>query len=294
MSQWKEETHDYHHDFELRVHNNRENAFCFSEILQPHYHREFELIILRSGRCIFRIGESEIDTKEGDIVIANPMQLHSGYSVEESLVDYVAVVIGPDVFLGNASDEVGNEEVMPFLTGQHMLPNVIRPSEEAYPVVTSVLSQILREHQDRCSGYRLKIRGLLYLLLVQVMRYYDVSPPEGKQVYVRVAQYARFSELFAYLEKHCAEKISLEEAARLTGLSPDYFCRAFKKLCGCTFITYYNRLKIEKAEQLLRTTDMTISEVSDYLSFSSVNYFGKLFKKHKNYSPSACRKTYID
>jgi len=62
--------------------------------------------------------------------------------------------------------------------------------------------------------------------------------------------------------------------------------KLYKKRTGITLKTYINEYRIEKAKELLRTGDKTISEVAESVDFDNFSYFSALFKKITGVSPS--------
>ncbi len=88
-----------------------------------------------------------------------------------------------------------------------------------------------------------------------------------------------------YIEEHYAEQLSLVQAARMACLNRSHFCRHFRSVTGCSFIEYTNRIRIKKAEDLLRNREMSITEIAFAIGYNSVNYFDEIFKKTTGYSP---------
>ena len=64
----------------------------------------------------------------------------------------------------------------------------------------------------------------------------------------------------------------------------------FKDSIGRTPIDYINGIRINRAMQMLATTDTSVNDISDELGFSNANYFHKIFKQYMNTSPVAYRK----
>ena len=64
---------------------------------------------------------------------------------------------------------------------------------------------------------------------------------------------------------------------------------SFKKKYGTTVITYLNQVRLDNAEHLIRTTDMSFKEISYVCGFCDQNYFSKLFADRFGCSPSAFR-----
>lgn len=82
-----------------------------------------------------------------------------------------------------------------------------------------------------------------------------------------------------YLENHYTENISLEDAAKEMNISKHYLCSIFKKETGENMSLYINKLRIEKAKQLLLESDSRIKEVFEKVGYSNQQYFSKIFKK---------------
>lgn len=93
-----------------------------------------------------------------------------------------------------------------------------------------------------------------------------------------------------YIHKHKNENVSLEKAAKLCHISTSYFSRMFKKEVGQNFSSYISSLKIAWAKDLISSTNMTISEISDNLGFNECGYFIKIFKKYEGLTPYLYRK----
>lgn len=73
------------------------------------------------------------------------------------------------------------------------------------------------------------------------------------------------------------------------GVSEGYLSSAFKKMTGFTIPAYINSLRIEKAKELLRATDKTITDIVYYCGFDSLRHFNRQFKKETGSSPSEYR-----
>ena len=100
------------------------------------------------------------------------------------------------------------------------------------------------------------------------------------------------SPAFEYIFNHKSEKISQKEMAVLCHTSTSYFSKLFSKETGESFPNYLSHIKIEWAKQMLESSDMPISQISDELGFNESGYFIKTFKKWEGTTPSHYRKYY--
>jgi two-component system response regulator YesN len=76
-----------------------------------------------------------------------------------------------------------------------------------------------------------------------------------------------------------ARAFTVEAAAEIAGMSPSHFAHVFKEETGHSFIDFVNRCRMDRARELLLTTNLLIKEIADRLGFENSNYFCTLFRK---------------
>jgi len=85
------------------------------------------------------------------------------------------------------------------------------------------------------------------------------------------------------------EDVTIRDLAQRHGITPAYLGQLFKKEYGESFNDYRNRLRIEEAARLLRTTDMRVYEISQHVGYQSTDYFERRFSAFFNTTPTAYR-----
>nr|WP_312474039.1 Ada metal-binding domain-containing protein [Neobacillus sp.] len=93
----------------------------------------------------------------------------------------------------------------------------------------------------------------------------------------------------SFLVNHYREKLVLQDIANHVGVSPFYLERLFKQETSETPRTYLEKIRIDKAAYLLRSTDRTNLEICFEIGFQSSSNFYKAFRRLKNCSPSEYR-----
>ncbi len=93
-----------------------------------------------------------------------------------------------------------------------------------------------------------------------------------------------------YIHQHYMKDLNIEKVAARFFLSPNYFCRYFKKSTGVTFVEYLNIYRIQKAEELLHNHSLGIMDISIRCGFGSISQFYRYFKQVKGMSPTELRK----
>ena len=94
-----------------------------------------------------------------------------------------------------------------------------------------------------------------------------------------------------YIEDNLKSDISIDQLASLVHLSKFYFIRLFKRLMGVSPYQYVQITRINRAKELLISTDFRINEVADAVGFSSAMRFTKFFSDMTGMSPSTFRKS---
>lgn len=95
-----------------------------------------------------------------------------------------------------------------------------------------------------------------------------------------------------YIYNHIHDRITVEDLAEYTGLSPSYLSRLFKKELGIAVSDYIREKKIDKAQNLLKFSDFSLVEIANYLSFSSQSHFIQTFEKLVGMTPKKFRDRY--
>ncbi|MBW4840893.1 MAG: helix-turn-helix transcriptional regulator [Paenibacillaceae bacterium] len=88
------------------------------------------------------------------------------------------------------------------------------------------------------------------------------------------------------MREHLTERLTLAELSDLVQLSTYYLTRVFKQATGYTVIEYFNKLKMDKAKELILDSDKKIKDVALELGFADEFYFSRIFKRTEGISPS--------
>lgn len=100
-------------------------------------------------------------------------------------------------------------------------------------------------------------------------------------------------DCIGYIRTHVNTPVSVADVAHVIHRSESYTMKLFHDELGITISHFVNRCKLEEAKSLLSHTEMTLSEISNYLCFSSQSYFQNLFKKKYGVTPNAYRKKFL-
>lgn len=96
-------------------------------------------------------------------------------------------------------------------------------------------------------------------------------------------------ECIQFITQHINDPIRVQDVADHIGKSRSYISTKFKKELGFDLNDFIMQCKLEEAKSLLRYSDKTLSEISNYLCFSSQSYFQNVFKKKYRMTPKQYR-----
>ena len=92
-----------------------------------------------------------------------------------------------------------------------------------------------------------------------------------------------------HIDRHYQQPLDLDQLAAVAGVSKFHFARTFKATYGETPIRYLTRRRIERAQDLLRAANLTVTEVCMLVGFSSLGSFSSRFAQLVGESPTAYR-----
>jgi AraC-like DNA-binding protein len=97
-----------------------------------------------------------------------------------------------------------------------------------------------------------------------------------------------------HADRHYTDPLDLEELAGIAGLSKFHFQRLFKATYGITPAAYVSERRIERAQDLLRATNLTVTEVCHAVGFSSLGSFSSRFRELVGETPSDFQRRYAE
>lgn len=236
----------------------------------PHYHSLYEIYFLEEGNCTYIIDDKVYNVQAGDIVIIPDSVIHhtkyDNIKHSRILVNctgrYIPTSIQTNISTGNYLFR------NPFVADE--IRKLLDKIETEYNLGDSFSDEIISCHTH----------SLFYLLMRNTGSCIDIT--DGNKVIERAV---------AYIKENFASDITLSSLAKMFSVSPEHFSRLFKKETGLGFSKYLNSLRLQYAEQLLKSSDEhNITRVAEKSGFEDSNYFSKKFKEAYGTSPKKVQK----
>jgi two-component system response regulator YesN len=92
-----------------------------------------------------------------------------------------------------------------------------------------------------------------------------------------------------YIRAHYSEELTLEKVASIVYLNPVYFSQLFKQKTGKGFKEYVTHLRLERAMELLRDSELKVGDISERVGYPDVRHFSQIFRKKTGFTPSEYR-----
>nr|WP_297353005.1 AraC family transcriptional regulator [uncultured Caldimonas sp.] len=256
-----------------------------NQLVRWHYHEEYELHLIVATRGKVFVGDHIGHFEPGHLVLTGPRLPHNWISTDtppEGVPLRDVVMQFADAPIREAS------EVFPEM--REALPLLERAR---YGVEFFGLSQQVRERYQRIKeSHGLKRFGEFVDLLGELASCTDYRLLSTVQLQSTEddSTLARISSIVDYITEHCTEQLTLPEVSARVGMTPSQFSRFFSRATGNTFTEFVNRLRINKACQLLMETDRYITNVCYDVGFNNVANFNRRFLQIKGVTPKEFRR----
>lgn len=254
-----------------------------------HYHDFCELVIVTKGSAFHCLGKTEFPVTAGDVFLLQGKQRH--YFHDRKNLELINVMYDP------ARIELPESELrkMPGYCAMFMLEPAYRQQHRfasrlhlhRIPLgyVEQITSDMESESTQKTAGYEVALRARLLELLVFLARAYTGNSATEAHALLRIGH------VIGALENDFSKDWKLDELQKIAGMSRSNLARVFQKATGQSAIEYLIRLRIQKAMELLHSTDMTITEIALEVGFNDSNYFSRQFRAITGISPTSYRST---
>jgi AraC-like DNA-binding protein/quercetin dioxygenase-like cupin family protein len=252
-----------------------------------HFHAEYELTLILSGKGKRYIGNHMADFKAGDMVLAGINLPHCWKLVPEKQSDAKAIVIHFTAdFLGDSFfDKPENAAIKSML---QKAVNGIWFDQECYK---QVYGSLIEMKQQDSFNVLLSFLSILYRLAQSSkLVLLDKEPDVAR---LSLVEQKRINPVLAYLVDNFRKEVSLHAAAALTNMTTNAFCKYFKKITRKTFMEMVIQYRLNYATQQLIETDKPVSDIAFNSGFNDVSHFYKVFKSKMGLSPLGYRKKFM-
>ncbi|MFL5739804.1 MAG: helix-turn-helix domain-containing protein [Flavisolibacter sp.] len=253
--------------------------------IPPHKWSHSRIGLIKQGSADYACGIYKFKATKNTLVIIPPRVVNSSTNWTENTKGYF-LLFNPDFFLQNhfpykhlENKKILMSSIQPFL----------RLTDDQADQVESIFKIIFEEKQGNHSHKKELIAiKIIELLILSERLYSEVLDFSGNEITLEVVR--KFTEL---VEMNFYKERSVTFYASRLHIHPNYLNALIKSHTGCTAKeSIQNRLLLE-TKYLIRSTNLSIKEISTLLGFDDPNYFTVFFKRLENLSPIAYRTSFL-
>lgn len=247
-----------------------------------HYHPEVELVYINSGVGKRQVGTHLSNYQDGDLILIGSYLPHTGFTkgFEENQKEIV-IQFKPDIF----------ENAFQNFEELKIINQLLELSKKGIVYGGSIKEDI----GLRMEGLQYESQLDAFLTFVKIL--YDLAKEKDRKI-LNAEGYAfisspsdnkRLKTIFNYIRDHFMEPIALEDISTLVFMTPQSFCRFFKKSTNKTFTAFLNEYRINHATKLLSETDDDIKSICYESGFNNLSNFFRNFRRITQLTPNAYR-----
>ncbi len=247
-----------------------------------HWHDDLEFISILSGYMDYNVNGEIVRLNKGQGIIVNSRQLHYGFSNEQKECRFICILLHPVILC--SSQHISSEFVSPILNDDS-IPYILLDEK------TEWQKQILDDLQKMCDNKDKATAPLLIQCLFSNIWYLIAeNVVKLKHTKVKDRNLSVLKDMLLFIQKNYKDKVTLSDIAKSGKVSKSTCLAIFKKYLQDTPNNYLICYRLKKSTNLLKETNLSISEIAFEVGFQGASYFTETFKKYYGFTPGQYRK----
>lgn len=250
-------------------------SFYPSETYGPHKHLRIEINYVKKGNCILHLDDESVTFREGEIMIITSGISHLFETGSEGTT-LMQLEFLPEVFSHfnfKAEGETATFMSVTLFSEENRLIKIVNNVR-----IMRVVQRIVNELELKSQYYQYLVVMYYAELLILIYRYMDES-------YLPICTNDSLKKAIAYIRLNYQSEITMNDVAEYAGISERYLRRLFSQYLYLSPLDYLNQMRINRAIELLRNTEMSVKEICYLCGFQSPQYFSRVFKQQMGISP---------
>lgn len=253
-----------------------------------HWHDDVEFIAVQSGQMDYNVNGQILTLQQGDGLFVNARQMHYGFSAAQQECEFLCILFHPSAL--RLSPILERSFITP-ITENRSLPFMILTPDTGWKSDILQCIRVLYEKKGRPSAI-LHIQSLFNRIWADL---YENMPQKEEAVTPQNGhQLSLMKEMLGYIHQHYSERVTLADIAHAGHICQSKCCALFRQYLSQTPISYLTSYRLDRSAELLRYSNMTITEISYASGFSNASYYAETFRRWMGYSPKAYRKRMQD
>jgi AraC-like DNA-binding protein len=253
-----------------------------------HAHEFAEIVIITAGRGEHVTGKESYPLNAGDAFVIGGSRQHDYHSMERLCL--VNILFQPEK-LGLRTYDLrtlpGYHALFtlePAWRRRHQFNGRLRLTPPELRTVMTFVDNLEAELHTRASGFKFMATAAFMQVIGYLSRCYAKAKHPDSRALLRIGA------AISHLEANYQEPINLDGLAQIAHMSKRNFIRSFQSAMRVSPIAYLIQLRVTRGASLLRSTELSVTEVAFKVGFNDSNYFTRQFSKLLNITPSEYRR----
>lgn len=253
-----------------------------------HFHNCLEIGICESDSGTIEFINKSFTFHKGDITLIPSNIAHTTYSAPGTSSKWSYLFIDTEKFIYPLSS-------LDFIPQSTAIQNMLHSqsaifSRDLHPEIYDLVIYIIQILEKKAPNYDYICGSLFTALLINILNVYNSSNPTETINKEKPDNSFSIAPALEYIRKNYMLDFPISSLADMCHMSYTHFRRTFASVMGTGTLEYLTKVRIEKASQLLRTTDMPILNISEMVGFTSLSSFNRHFNTIIGESPRNWRK----
>lgn len=271
-------------NFPAYIHKNLLSNYAQHSAI-VHWHDDIEFIVVLEGEMDYTVNAETIHLRKNEGIFINSKQLHRGFSPSYSECEFICVILNPILLCSQHSIE--NKFVNSIINNPCIPYFLLHTETEWENNIMEIVKQIYLQRQEEVAPLIIQSHFFrIWSLLYENFRSYQ-TPAITHNSHSRLTT---MKEMLSFIQRNYMDKITLGDIAKSGNVSKTTCSNLFKTHLHETPVNYLIRYRIMQSEELLKTTDKSISEIAYEVGFSDPSYYTASFQKIFQHSPTNHKK----
>lgn len=257
------------------------------DLVPWHWHEELEAVRVSEGRVIVSAEGGSWTMEAGEGFFINSGVLHEARQIREEPVRLHSMVFHPRLVGGSVESVFWQGYLQPLIADP--ASRFVRFSE-AVPWQKEALEAIESAWQacaQEPPGFEFAAREGASKLVFLLSRHRPAAKERPSEKALRDGE--RIKTMLLYIQEHCGGELTAAQIAQSAAISESECLRCFRAMIGTTPIQYVRQLRVQRATELLETSDQRIADIGAACGFQEMGYFARTFRALKGQTPSQYR-----
>ncbi|NVK83208.1 MAG: helix-turn-helix transcriptional regulator [Cytophagia bacterium] len=250
-----------------------------------HQHPELQLVWIVKGEGTLIYGDYLGEFRPGEIYLIGSNVPHVFRSKAEYYLPETPGVLAKAIFFKPELILKG-QQVFPELAD---LTNFLTEADKGLKIDPTNGQSITGLLEDIFRASALSRLGKILTLIDEVQKAQYLTLSQWPQKSIKENQGRRLDDVFKFTLENYQRPIQLEEVAEVVHMNKAAFCRYFKQHTRKTYLNFLNEIRLQKASELLKTSELSVAQIAYEVGFNNLSNFNRTFKLVTNSTPTEYR-----